>query len=75
MVDSVYYSSRKITERCENSFVDYSIKYQKLCSLTGQVTKDLNSSIIQYLVIKHSNDYGVDPLQYFSVLNVKNICS
>ena len=37
MVDSLYYSSRKIPERCENSFVNYRIKctlriyYQKLC--------------------------------------------
>ena len=31
MVDSLYYSSRKIPKRCENSFVDYRINYQKLC--------------------------------------------
>ena len=31
MVDSLYYSSRKISERCENSFVNYRIYYQKLC--------------------------------------------
>ena len=28
MVDSLYYSSRKISERCENSFVNYRIYYQ-----------------------------------------------
>ena len=30
MVDSLYYSSRKISKRCENSFVNYRIYYQKL---------------------------------------------
>ena len=30
MVNSLYYSSRKIPERCENSFVNYRINYQKL---------------------------------------------
>ena len=43
MVDSFYYSSRKIPERCENSSVDYRINYQKLCYLLRQITKDLNS--------------------------------
>ena len=42
MVDSLYYSSRKISERCENSFLDYRIYYQKLCYLMRQITKDLN---------------------------------
>ena len=42
MVDSLYYSSRKISERCENSFLDYRINYQKLCYLMRQITKDLN---------------------------------
>ena len=31
MVDSLYYSSQKIPKRCENSFVNYRIYYQKLC--------------------------------------------
>ena len=31
MIDSLYYSSQKIPERFENSFVNYKIKYQKLC--------------------------------------------
>ena len=31
MIDSLYYSSRKIPERCENSFVNYRIDYQNLC--------------------------------------------
>ena len=44
MVDSLYYSSRKIPERCENSFVDCRINYQKLCYLMRQITKDLNSA-------------------------------
>ena len=30
MINSLYYSSRKIPERCENSFVNYRINYQKL---------------------------------------------
>ena len=30
-IDSLYYSSRKIPERCENSFVDYRINYEQLC--------------------------------------------
>ena len=42
MVDSLYYLSRKISERCENSFVNYRIYYQKLCYLMRQITKDLN---------------------------------
>ena len=29
MIDSLYYSSWKIPERCENSFVDYRINYEK----------------------------------------------
>ena len=31
MIDSFYYSSRKIPERCENSFVQCRINYEKLC--------------------------------------------
>ena len=46
MVDSLYYSSRKIPERCKNSFVDHRINYQKLCYLIRQITKDLNSATI-----------------------------
>ena len=41
MVDSLYYSSRKIPEKCENSFVDYRMNYQKLCYLIRQITNDL----------------------------------
>ena len=46
MVDNLYYSSRKITKRCENSFVDYRINYQKICYLLRQITKDLNSASV-----------------------------
>ena len=46
MVDSLYYSSRKIPERCENSFVDYKINHQKLCYLMKQITKDLNLATV-----------------------------
>ena len=49
MVDSLYYSSRKIPERCENSFVDYRINYQKLFYLMRQTTKDLNSANVSVL--------------------------
>ena len=42
MVDSLYHSSRKIPERCENSFVNYRINYQKLCDLMRQITKEMN---------------------------------
>ena len=43
MVDSLYYSSRKTSERCENSFVNYRIYYQKLCySLRRIWTKPLH---------------------------------
>ena len=43
MVDSLYYSSRKISEKCENSFVNYRIYYQKLCySLRRIWTKPLS---------------------------------
>ena len=46
MVDSPYYSSLKIPERCENSFVDYGINYQKFCYLMSQITKGLNSASV-----------------------------
>ena len=49
MVDSLYYSSRKISERCENSFVNYRIYYQKLCySLRRIWTKPLYEQILYY---------------------------
>ena len=37
MIDSLYYSSRKVPGRCENSFVNYRIIYQKLCDLMRQI--------------------------------------
>ena len=42
MIDSLYYSSRKVPGRCENSFVNYRINYQKLCDLMRQITQELN---------------------------------
>ena len=42
MVNSLYYSSRQISERCENSFVNYRMNYQKLCDLMRQITKEMN---------------------------------
>ena len=47
MIDSLYYSSRKIPERCENSFVNYRINYQKLCySLRRIWTQPMKSLVI-----------------------------
>ena len=46
MVDSLYYSSRKIPESCENHFVDYRIYYQKRFNLMRQITNDLNPAIV-----------------------------
>ena len=51
MVESLYYLTRKITERCENSFVDYRINYQKLRYLMRQIKKDLISAIVKSLSI------------------------
>ena len=42
MIDSLYYSSRKVPGKFENSFVNYRINYQKLYDLMRQITKDLN---------------------------------
>ena len=44
MVDSLYYLSRKIPERYENSFVDYRINYKKLLSFNEANHKNLNSA-------------------------------
>ena len=41
MIDSLYYSSRKIPERWENSFVNYRINLPKALLF---ITKDLNSA-------------------------------
>ena len=50
MVDSLYYSSRKIPKRCENSFVNYRIYYQKLCDLMRQITKEMNWPIVSKML-------------------------
>ena len=42
MIDSLYYSSRKVPGRCENTFVNYRINNQKLCDLMTHITKELN---------------------------------
>ena len=54
MVDNLYYSSWKIPERGENSFVDYRIDYQKLCYLIKQIMKDLNSANVYALFPSYS---------------------
>ena len=40
MIDSLCYSSRKVPGRCENSFVNYRINYQKLCDSMKQIRKN-----------------------------------
>ena len=44
MIGSLYYSSRKIPERRENSFVDNfcKINYEKHCYIMRQITKEMN---------------------------------
>ena len=51
MVDSLYYSSWKIPERYENSFVDYRINYQ-----TEQITKDFRT---QPMYIDYDRDINI----------------
>ena len=52
MIDSLYYSSRKVPGRCENSFVNYRINYQKLYDLMRQITKELNWPIVLHSIIQ-----------------------
>ena len=54
MIDKVYYSSRKVPGRCENSFVNYRIKYQKLCDLMRPITKELNWPTVQWFAWAHA---------------------
>ena len=42
MIDSLYYSSRKVPEKCENSFVDYRINYENLCHLMKQISIEMD---------------------------------
>ena len=51
MVDSLYYSSWKIPERYENSFVGYRINYQ-----TEQITKDFRT---QPMYIDYDRDINI----------------
>ena len=69
MVDSLYYSSRKIPEKCENSFVNYRINYQKLCYLMRQITKDLNSASV-YLQYFHL--FSPPPFHPFHISSQKS---
>ena len=65
MVDSLYYSSRKIPERCENYFVDYRINYQKLCYLMSVTVQKISiTSLIfsmQFCVVKVRLMKDLDP--------------
>ena len=75
MVDSLYYSSRKISERSEYSFQDYRINYQKLCYLMRQITKDLNWPIVYNQISFQNAILIIDPryckcLQGISLLSV-----
>ena len=42
MIDSLYCSDRKFSQRRENSFANYGIHYQKLCDLMRQIAIDMN---------------------------------
>ena len=55
MIDSLYYSSRNVPGRCEISFVNYRINYQKLCDLMRQITKVLNWPSV--CIIHNSSDW------------------
>ena len=51
MINYLYNSSRKISERCEDSFVNYGIHNPKLCNLMRQITNwDI---LLYYLFILH----------------------
>ena len=56
---------RKITERCENSFVDYRINYQKLCYLMRQIMKDLNSPSVYRTVTTSRTRHWVSIYIYY----------
>ena len=59
MIDSLYYSSRKVPGRCENSFVNYRINYQKLCDLMRQITKDLNWPTVCNYTLMYAHLNGI----------------
>ena len=45
MIDKLYYSSLKISERWENALrvtMDNRINYEKLCYLMSQITTEIN---------------------------------
>ena len=81
MVDSLYYSSRKISERCENSFVNYRIYYQKLCySLRRIWTKPLCQNCVKIFVcqicIKTMSNDGPNSCSFYLTWfwHMPNIC-
>ena len=61
MIDSLYYSSRKIPEKCENSFVNYRIRI--LPKALSFITKDLNSAIVGSSQIEVLNDIVISTRQ------------
>ena len=75
MIDSLYHSGRNISERCENSFVNYGIHYQKHCysfidmSNTYQImyreTLNFQCQLLQY----GSKNWFSDRAFYFTITN------
>ena len=57
MVDSLYYSSRKISERCENSFLDYRINYQK--ALLFNEANHERFELTHWVILVHQPKYFI----------------
>ena len=56
MIDSLFYSGRKLSPKCENSFVNYGIHHQRLCYLMRQIAIDMNWPSV------HTNIYVINHL-------------
>ena len=56
MIDSLYNSGRNISERCENSFVNYGLHYWKLCySLRRTWTQPMYCNLLLLLTVNWSS--------------------